>query len=52
MHHVECGREALAMPADWRLAVVIGFGYRGRAPKRVAEAARLPWDEYVRVDHW
>lgn len=52
IHHVECGRDVLGLPDDWRIVIVIGFGYRARPPKSVPEAARLPWDEYVRVNRW
>jgi nitroreductase len=47
MHHVECARETLGLPANYRVSVVLAFGYRARAPKSVPEAARKPWDEYV-----
>jgi nitroreductase len=52
IHHVECGREALSLPEGWRLAIVLAFGYRAKPPKSVPEAARLPWDEYVRHNAW
>jgi nitroreductase len=52
MHHVECAREALGLPAEFHVSTVIGFGYRARPAKRVPEAARLPFDEYVRRDRW
>ena len=52
MHHVECAREALGLPDDWRVSVVVAFGYRERPPKSVPEAARAPWEEYVRHNRW
>lgn len=52
MHHVECARQALGLPAEFHVSTVIGFGYRAKPPKRVPEAARLPFDEYVRRDRW
>lgn len=52
MHHVECAREALDLPAEFHVSTVIGFGYRAKPPKRVPEAARLPFDEYVRRNRW
>jgi len=52
MHRQDCAREVLGLPADYGVPIVLGFGYRARPPKRVPEAARLPWDEYVRIDHW
>jgi nitroreductase len=52
MHHVECAREALGLPANYRVSVVLAFGYQARAPKSVPEAARKPWDEYVHRNHW
>lgn len=52
MHHVECAREALGLPAEFHVSTVIGFGYRAKRSKRVPEAARLPFDEYVRRDRW
>lgn len=52
IHHVECGREKLGLPDDWRVSIVIGFGYRAKPPKSVPEAARLPWDDYVKRNRW
>jgi nitroreductase len=52
MHHVDCARETLGLPEGWRVSIVVAFGYRARAPKSVPEAARLPWDEYVRKNRW
>ena len=52
MHHVECARDTLGLPETWRVCIVIGFGYRAKAPKSVPEAARLPWDEYVHRNRW
>ena len=52
MHHVECARAALGLPDDWRVSVVVAFGYRDRPPKSVPEAARAPWEEYVRHNRW
>jgi nitroreductase len=52
MHHVDCARDALGLPEGYRVAVVIAFGYRAREPKRTPEAARRPWDDYVRHNRW
>ncbi len=52
MHHVECAREALGLPEEFHVSTVIGFGYRAREPKHAPEAARLPFDEYVRRNRW
>jgi nitroreductase len=52
MHHVECARDALGLPADWRVSVVLGFGHRSRESKSVPEAARIEWDEYVHRNRW
>lgn len=52
MHHVECAREALALPANYRVAVVLAFGYRSKPQKSVPEAARKPFDEYVHRNRW
>jgi nitroreductase len=52
MHHVECARDALGLPANYRVSVVVAFGYRARAPKSVPEAARKAWDEYVHRNRW
>jgi nitroreductase len=52
MHHVDCARDTLGLPADWRVSIVVAFGHRARAPKSVPEAARLPWEDYVRRDRW
>lgn len=52
MHHVDCARDALGLPPEYHVSTVIAFGYRAKPPKRVPEAARLPFDEYVRRDRW
>jgi hypothetical protein len=52
MHHVECARDTLGLPANYRVSVVLAFGYQARAPKSVPEAARKAWDEYVRRNRW
>lgn len=52
MHHVDCARDAIGAPAGWRVSIVVAFGYRARAPKSVPEAARKPFDEYVRRNRW
>ena len=52
LHHEDCAREALGLPADYRVAIAIGFGYRAKPPKHAPEAARKPWDEYVHHNRW
>ena len=52
MHHVDCARDALGLPEGWRVSIVLGFGYRAKAPKSVPEAARLSWDDYVHRNRW
>ncbi|HYM16895.1 MAG TPA: nitroreductase family protein [Dehalococcoidia bacterium] len=52
MHRADCARETLGLPADFHVSTVVGFGYRAKPQKRVAEAARLPFDEYVRRNRW
>lgn len=52
MHHVDCARETLALPEGWRVAIVVAFGRRAKPQKSVPEAARLPFDEYVRHNRW
>lgn len=52
MHHVECAREALGLPEDFHVSVVLAFGYPAKARKHVPEGARLPFDEYVRRNRW
>jgi nitroreductase len=52
MHHTDCARQALGLPPDYYVSTVIGFGYRAKPPKHLPEAARLPFDEYVRHNHW
>jgi nitroreductase len=47
MHHVDCAREALGLPANYRVVIVVAFGYRSRAPQGTPESARKPFDEYV-----
>jgi nitroreductase len=52
MHHIECARDTLGLPANYRVSVVLALGYRAKAPKSVPEAARKPWDEYVHRNRW
>ncbi len=52
MHHEDCARDALGLPADFRVAIVVAFGYPSKPQKKVPEAARKPWDEYVHVNRW
>jgi nitroreductase len=52
IHHVEEGRVALGLPEGWRVSTVLGMGYRAKPPKSVPDAARLPWDEYVKRNRW
>ena len=52
IHHVECGREKLGLPEGWRVGIVVGFGYPTGERKILAAAARKPWDEYVKRNHW
>ena len=52
LHRQECAVETLALPADARVPIAVGFGYRAKPPKHVPEGARLAWDEYVRTDRW
>ena len=52
MHHVDCARDAVGLPPEFRVAIVIAFGYRARPPKSTGESARKPWDEYVHRNHW
>jgi nitroreductase len=52
MHHVDCARETLGLPEGWRVAIVVAFGRRSKPQKSVPEAARLPWDDYVRHNRW
>jgi nitroreductase len=52
MDHVLCARDTLGLPEGWRVPIVLAFGYRAKAPKSVPEAARLPWDDYVRRNRW
>lgn len=52
MHHVDCAREALGLPPNYRVVVVVAFGYQSRTQKSVPEAARRPFDEYVHRNRW
>jgi nitroreductase len=52
MHHVDCARDALSLPPNFRVSVVVVFGYRSKPPKGTAESARKPWDEYVHRNRW
>ena len=47
MHHVDCARDALGLPSNYRVVIVVAFGYRARPPKGTPESARRPFDEYV-----
>lgn len=52
MHHVDCARDTLGAPADFHISITLGFGYPAKPQKHVPEAARKPFDEYVRRNHW
>jgi nitroreductase len=52
MHHVDCAREALGLPENYRLAIVVAFGYKAKEQKSVPEAARRPFTEYVSRNRW
>lgn len=52
MHRQDCARETLGLPAEFYVNAVIGFGYPAKAPRHVPEAARLPFEEYVRRNRW
>jgi len=52
MHHVDCARDALGLPQNYRVVVVLAFGYRSKPQKSVPEAARKPFDEYVHRNRW
>lgn len=52
MHHVDCARAALGAPDDFHISITLAFGYPSKPQKHVAEAARKPFDEYVRRNHW
>jgi nitroreductase len=52
LHRQDCARDVLRLPPGATVPIAVGFGYRAKAPKKVPEAARLPWDEYVRRNRW
>ncbi|MDP9238392.1 MAG: nitroreductase family protein [Chloroflexota bacterium] len=52
MHHADCARAAVGVPEDFHISIVLAFGYPAKAQKRVPAAARLPFDDYVRRNHW
>ena len=52
MHHVECARDTLGLPPNYRVSVVVALGYRARDPKGTPESARKGWDEYVHRNRW
>ncbi|MEX2246178.1 MAG: nitroreductase family protein [Dehalococcoidia bacterium] len=52
MHRQECAAEVLGLPAGYRVPIVLGFGYIAKAQKKVPEAARRSWDEYVHRNRW
>ncbi len=52
MHRQDCALETLGLPPEFRVSAVIGFGYRAKPPKHLPEAARLPFEDYVRRNRW
>ena len=52
MHHVDCARDVLGLPDDYHVVIVVAFGYPSKQQKKVPEAARKPWDEYVHANRW
>lgn len=52
MHHVECARETLGLPENYRVSVVLAFGYPAREHQGKPETARKEWDAYVHRNRW
>lgn len=47
IHHPDCGREVLALPEGWRIAMVVALGHPEPSVPISAGRARQPYEEYV-----
>lgn len=53
MHHPDRSREAVGLPADWDMPMVITIGWPAHdRPDSPLKRDRIPLSELVRYDHW
>jgi nitroreductase len=52
IHHEDCGRRALEMPAGWRISMVIALGHPDPNVPMSLGRGRKPYEEYVHLERW
>ena len=52
MHHVDAAREALGLPPDHSVAILLPLGYPADGARLGAGRARRPLNEVVMADRW
>ncbi len=51
MHHPDCARETLSLPAGHHVQIVLAMGYPAETEPRPGRA-RLPLEEYIHWERW
>ncbi|MEO6198112.1 MAG: nitroreductase family protein [Dehalococcoidia bacterium] len=52
IHHEDCGRQALGLPEDWRISMVIALGHPDPNIPLSLGRTRKPYEEYVHRERW
>jgi nitroreductase len=52
IHHEDCGRLALGLPAGWRISMVIALGHPDPNVPMSLGRGRKPYEEYVHMERW
>jgi nitroreductase len=52
IHHEDCGRQALGLPAGWRISMVIALGLPDPNVPMSLGRERKPFHEYVHRERW
>ncbi len=52
MHDGDCAQRVLGLPPDYRVAIVLAFGYPDPSAPRSQGVPRIPPEEYVRYERW
>jgi nitroreductase len=52
IHHEDCGREVLALPDGWRIAMVIALGHPDPNVPMSLGRTRRPFEQYVHREKW
>ena len=52
VHHEDCARRALGLPATHRVAMIVTLGHPGPPGPPRPDGARLPLEDYVHRERW